>query len=1207
VSLLVNLVPEKYHASRFVEIMRKLEQLVRSLASGSPVIGGSANSVIYVNSAGNVEAADADIQFNGTQLQLPVQGNTGGVRIGTDVDLYRSAANTLTIPDSVTITGTATLGSTAYLGTFVSGDIIYASASNTLSALAKGTDAEVLTLVAGLPSWEAIPPLAIGNAVSGGGANRLLYEDASQNLAASANLTFDGTTLTNLGSTAFGDATTDTHHFRGNFFLHGNAANVSCFFEGDSIIAWQTGTSQLGRFHYANPTGSFRWTNDSLTQANLTADGQLQLPQIGSSAGVRLGGDVDLYRSAADTLTIPDAVTITGVTTLTTMELGHASDTTISRVSAGVIAVEGNTLAFASSVTDHINDATDAHDASAISFVAAGGLSGANVQAVLEELDTEKQPLDGGLTDIAGLAVTDGNIIVGDGANWVAESGATARASLGLTIGTHVQAWSSNLDEYSAVNPTAYGLTLVALADETALEATLDTLPNLTSVQGLTVTLADAGADAVLGWDDSAGAYENLTATEVLDIIKTVDGSGSGLDADLLDGNSSAFFATATGLSDHLSDTSGAHAASAISFTPAGTIAATDVQAAIEELDATLGTATLITVADTTDATCFPALFESATGDLAPKTDGGLTYNASNGTLAATAFSGPLTGNVTGNVTGDVTGNVSGNAGTVTVADAGGDTTTFPLLATDATGSLSPRTDAGLSYNANTNALTTTTVIAALTGNASTATALQTPRTIGGTSFDGTANIVPATITVADTTDSTCFPALFESATGDLAPKTDGGLTYNASNGTLAATAFSGPLTGNVTGDVTGNAGTVTWADEATDTTCFIGFATAASGSLAPKTNANMTFNSNTGVVTLASAVLTTADINGGTVDGAVIGGASAAAVTGTTITANTGFMPDANDGAYLGQSGTAFSDLFLASGAVIDFAAGDVTVTHSSETLTVAGGTLVADDALIVSTGTSVTYNGSVIPAFQVNGDSANSSSLGFSRWAVGAGAPFFIGAKSRGGGTVGVHGAVIDGEDLFFIIAEGSDGSAFFRAARIHFEAEGTISAGVVPGRVTFDTANSAGTATPAFRIDSAQHLFHYANFVSETAYSRLAFKHVSTTLASVSGATVTATNIIPARANLIGVNTKVTVALGTGGGTTGYQVGDGADADRWGNITGTSTNTDTDGNNATADPSGGWSTAARNVVLTANGGNFNGTGSIRVDVFYTITEAD
>jgi hypothetical protein len=43
-----------------------------------------------------------------------------------------------------------------------------------------------------------------------------------------------------------------------------------------------------------------------------------------------------------------------------------------------------------------------------------------------------KQPLDAQLTDIAGLTPTDSNFIVGDGTNFVAESGATVRTSLGL-------------------------------------------------------------------------------------------------------------------------------------------------------------------------------------------------------------------------------------------------------------------------------------------------------------------------------------------------------------------------------------------------------------------------------------------------------------------------------------------------------------------------------------------------------------------------------------------------------------------------------------------------------------------------------------------------------------------------------------------------------------------------------------------------------
>lgn len=138
------------------------------------------------------------------------------------------------------------------------------------------------------------------------------------------------------------------------------------------------------------------------------------------------------------------------------------------------------------------------------------------------------------------------------------------------------------------------------------------------------------------------------------------------------------------------------------------------------------------------------------------------------------------------------------------------------------------------------------------------------------------------------------------------------------------------------------------------------------------------------------------------------------------------------------------------------------------------------------------------------------------------------------------------------------------------------------------------------------TAQIFNHYGTFTSSSNYSRLAIKHAVTTLASVTGATVTAASLIPAKANVMGVNTRVTVALGTGGGTTGYTVGDGVTVNRWGVAVATGAGTDTDQTDATADPTG-WFTAANNVVITATGGNFNGTGSILVDVAYLMTEAD
>jgi len=88
-------------------------------------------------------------------------------------------------------------------------------------------------------------------------------------------------------------------------------------------------------------------------------------------------------------------------------------------------------------------------------------------------IGSDVQAWDAQLDDIAALAVTNSNFIVGDGANWVAESGATARTSLGLTIGTDVQAYDAALKSIADNTGTAADKGIYYTAANTAAEFAL--------------------------------------------------------------------------------------------------------------------------------------------------------------------------------------------------------------------------------------------------------------------------------------------------------------------------------------------------------------------------------------------------------------------------------------------------------------------------------------------------------------------------------------------------------------------------------------------------------------------------------------------------------------------------------------------------------------------------------------------------------------
>lgn len=385
-------------------------------------------------------------------------------------------------------------------------------------------------------------------------------------------------------------------------------------------------------------------------------------------------------------------------------------------------------------------------------------------------------------------AVVIGRSTAGDGAP-EALSMATLRTLAALVVGTNVQAYDADLTTFAGITPSDNVKTLLGAANYAAFKSSLSlnnventalstwagssnitTLGTIATgvwggtaiggdkvnVHGTTAETSVASDDEILIYDTSEGVNRRMTQGNFVAGI-----SASGVKLDIADngvdesvgiteiattGTDTNSIFTEPSDNKFLIDvgkawpTASALAANGANCSAGQFPLGVDASGAVENC-----TALPTTLAGTANQVAVSA----ATGAITLSIP-------SNPTLPGTT-TGTFSGNLTGNVTGNVTGTVSGNAGTVTTADAGGDTTTFPMLATSATGSLAPATDAGLSYNAGTNALTATTfvgnltgnVTGAVTGNASTATTLTDGDKGDFTVSSGTATIDTGAITLA--------------------------------------------------------------------------------------------------------------------------------------------------------------------------------------------------------------------------------------------------------------------------------------------------------------------------------------------------------------------------------------------------------------------------------------------------------------------------
>ena len=212
----------------------------------------------------------------------------------------------------------------------------------------------------------------------------------------------------------------------------------------------------------------------------------------------------------------------------------------------------------------------------------------------------------------------------------------------------------------------------------------------------------------------------------------------------------------------------------------------------------------------------------------------------------------PATLFFTNDVGGDI--DLSAAGGTVTLADEQVDTTCFPMYSTAATGSVSPKSNANLTYNAATEDFASTTFTGALVGNADTATTAATVTTAAQTTITslGTQTILNVdNLRIDGNTLSSVTGAINITPTIGSAINLDGisvdGLVVTGAS-SITSTDFVGALTGNVTGNTSGTAATVTTAAQPNITSV---------GTLTGFTSTGINDNASTEVVSVGDTNMT--------------------------------------------------------------------------------------------------------------------------------------------------------------------------------------------------------------------------------------------------------------------------------------------------------------------------------------------------------------
>ena len=227
----------------------------------------------------------------------------------------------------------------------------------------------------------------------------------------------------------------------------------------------------------------------------------------------------------------------------------------------------------------HLADALDAHDASAVSIVDAGGYYAAlDVEGALQAIGAAGIPSAPNLTDLSD--VTGEPPLTGEGPVWDGDSFELIDVATQAELDAHLND-AVDAHDASAISVVPFG-TIAATQVQAALE---EIVAEASGSVPLTVKEEGAVVDATVNVIDFAGADFDVTESPEDEVNVVI----------------SAAIARQAALDAHLNDAVDAHDASAISFVPAGTLAADDVQEALAELDTEKTTAAAALTATLTE------------------------------------------------------------------------------------------------------------------------------------------------------------------------------------------------------------------------------------------------------------------------------------------------------------------------------------------------------------------------------------------------------------------------------------------------------------------------------------------------------------------------------------------------------------------------------------------------------------------------------